>query len=439
MRRRSLILGAAGLSLAGGARAAGRQVVVIGAGLAGLAAATALTGAGAQVTVVEARDRIGGRIWTSGQWSGLPMDLGASWIHGTRGNPLTALADQAGAARVATSYGRSLTLDATGRQADPWAHIERLAVIVDAAREAAAEDQSIAAALQASPDWRALGAEDRRLLDTYLNSTFEQEYGGALSELSAWHGDAGGGFGGPDVLFPGGFGQIPAHLARGLDIRLGQRVTGIDPLPNGLRVRLDSGAIEADHAILTVPLGVLQAGDIALGEPLSPARGQALQTLGMGLLNKCWLRFDRVTWPDDVDWITWIGPGRGIWAEWVSLARGMGAPVLLGFHAADQARALESASDAETTSAAHDALRAMFGSRFPAPIGAQVSRWSQEPFARGAYSFNAVGALPGMRAALSGADWDGRLILAGEATSEDHYGTAHGAFFSGLTAAGLVS
>ena len=87
------------------------------------------------------------------------------------------------------------------------------------------------------------------------------------------------------------------------------------------------------------------------------------------------------------------------------------------------------------TAAAHDALKAMFGNRFPAPIGAQVTRWARDPFAYGAYSFNAVGVTPRTRGALAGLDWDGRLAFAGEATSSDHFGTAHGALLSGRRAA----
>ncbi len=63
-----------------------KDVLIIGAGLAGLAAAKALQQQ--DVVVIEARKRIGGRIWTSSQWSDLSLDLGATWIHSAKGNPL---------------------------------------------------------------------------------------------------------------------------------------------------------------------------------------------------------------------------------------------------------------------------------------------------------------------------------------------------------------
>ena len=193
-----------------------------------------------------------------------------------------------------------------------------------------------------------------------------------------------------------------------------------------------------DHALVTVPLGVLKAGGITFGGELSAKRQAAIDGLGMGLLNKCWLRFDRIAWPDDVDWIEWAGPTPGAWSQWVSLARVAKAPVLLAFHGGDAGRALEQLSDAEIMGQAHEALKSMFGADFPAPIAAQISRWSVDPFAQGAYSFLAPGTSPKTRKALAGADWDGRLLFAGEATEPDYPSTAHGAVLSGRRAAAAI-
>ncbi len=443
MSRRKMLANLAALLAPLPLRAATEQsVLVIGAGIAGLSAARAAMAAGHRVTVIEAKTRIGGRVWTSRLWPDVPADMGASWIHGTKGNPLTALADQAGAARVPTSYGSALTLDAAGQSFDPDMAMARAEALVAKARNAVHDndiDLSLADAVLGSKGWRRADDAERRLVRHFINSTVEQEYGSDWHAASARYFDDGDEFGGGDVLFPGGFEQIASHLAQGLTLRTGAAVTSIGPDGAGVAVTLTNGEVlTADQAIVTLPLGVLQSPLVRFAESLSTERQAAIDGLGMGLLNKCWLRFDRIAWPAEVDWIEWLGPKDGHWAEWVSLAPAMDAPVLLGFNAGAQALEVEALDDAATVDAAHQALRAMFGTAFPAPIGAQITRWSRDPFSVGSYSFNAVGTGAKTRKALRGADWDGRLIFAGEAASHDHPGTVHGALMSGLHAASLV-
>ncbi len=145
-------------------------------------------------------------------------------------------------------------------------------------------------------------------------------------------------------------------------------------------------------------------------------------------------------WPGDVDWIDFLGPVETLWADWTSYLQATGQPLLAAFNAARMADDVEAWDDRTTMASAMEALRAMFGSAVPEPMGAQISRWRKDPHALGAYSFKAVGTSAKDREALFGLDWNGRLSFAGgEATSRDHPATVHGALMTGRAAALALS
>ncbi len=419
------------------------DVIVIGAGAAGLGAARTLVEAGRDVVVLEARDRIAGRAWTSMLWPDLPVDMGASWIHGVRGNPLTTLADKLGLARSETAYARTVAVDAAGQAVDYDRAGRDAARLVRDARAAARDldhDISLQAAVERSAGWTALPTARRKVIRAAIHTRIEHEYSGDWSRLSAWDYDDGHNFPGGDVVLSGGFGQIMDDLARGLIIRRGEIVVSIAPSRDGVSVRTPSASYDAPKVIVTLPLGVLKSGDVRFGAPLAATRQAAIDQLEMGLLNKCWLRFPRAFWPADTDWINFLGHEEdGLdWSEFTSFLRPTGVPLLVGFNAAYPAQRLEMLDDAATVASAMQALRAMFGSAIPDPIGHQISRWHSDAFARGSYSFQPVGTNAKTRRALFGGDWDGRLFFAGEATSHDHPGTVHGALMTGRAAAALA-
>lgn len=416
------------------------SVLVIGAGLAGLAAARVLQDAGLKAIVLEARDRIGGRIWTSHEWPDMPMDLGASWVHGVEGNPLTELADQVGAQRISTTYDSSLWLSETGERLKLNGQFAAAEALLEQAREeidSGESDLSLAQAVRGSRLYAQAGPDQRRFLRKWVNCSVEHEYAADWEHISAWYYDEDDeDMPGGDVLFPDGFTQLLRPLAEGLDIRTGAQVRHISPAGKGASVALADGAsMQADHVICTLPLGVLQSGQVSFGEALAKSRQRAIGTLRSGLLNKTILRFERICWPAEEQWLQWMTPRGEFWGEWINLATVADLPVLMGFNAGAEAADVEQLDDAATIASAHEALKAMFGTQFPAPVAGLVTRWGKDDLAAGSYSYNAIGTQPKTRKKLAGADWDGALIFAGEAASNRFFGSAHGAVMSGRKAA----
>ncbi len=419
------------------ARDAGRtsfDVIVVGAGVAGLAAARALADQGVDVVVVEARDRIGGRVHTD-RSLGVALDLGASWIHGITGNPVAARAAEYGMKTAPTSYDSATLYGADGkRRTDEGAIEQRFDAIlrrIDEQREDLDADGSLGEALR--DEVARLPAGQRAEMMFAINAVIEQEYAASVDDLSLWYWDSDEGGKGGDVLFPDGYDALPRGLAAGIDVRLGHEVTQIA----GGRVTTSNGVLEAERVIVTLPLGVLQAGKVAFDPPLPAAHRAAIDRLGMGVLDKCYLKFEEPFWQDDAtDWIGRISPQPGEWSEYLNLHHILGAPVLLAFNAADAARALEPLDDRRTIDAALAALRTCYGAKVTTPTGAVITRWAADPHALGSYSYLRPGATPKDREALAAAA--GVVHFAGEHTVTDFPSTVHGAYASGLRAADEV-
>lgn len=420
------------------ARSGDADVIVVGAGVSGLAAARDLRRGGRRVIVLEARDRIGGRVHTSRAWADLPVDLGASWIHGSSGNPLTRIAREIGAPTTATRYS-SYTLYGSGDQ-DPEAGLDAMRRRIHAILrrgQRAGRDRTVWRTVADGLGWATLSQRERTLAMSVLSGEIEMEYGGALRDTSTWWFDAGAGLSGPDLLLPDGYDAIPRHLAQGLDIRTSQVVRRVNHGGPSVVVTTDQGSFRARHVILTVPLGVLQAGSIEIVPAFAPRTARAVSALGMGLLDKCVLRFAERFWPSRSDWIELLPEPAREWTEWVDLSRVSGEPVLMGFAAADGARRWESRTDAAIVASALGALTRALPVTVPQPVAAQVTRWGRDPYSYGSYSFYALGSGPNLRDQLA-RPVSARLLLAGEATDRRHFATVRGAYRSGRRAAAAL-
>lgn len=414
------------------------DVLVLGAGIAGLAAARKLTDKGLSVIVLEARNRIGGRLWTDSSL-GPPLDLGASWIHGVNGNPIAKLAKDFGIKTVPTDGENAVEFTADGSELPNGEWEEMEALFEDIYEEVAEmqdstdEDMSLQAAFDQVVASRGLSDEDLHRLNYYVHIVTALEYGADAKDLSLWWWDQDAELGGEEVIFPGGYNQISDRLAEGLDIRLGEIVKVVRYGSEGVEVETSQGNYVADQAVVTFPLGVLKRASVKFEPPLPESKQNSIERLGMGVLNKVYLKFPEAFWDEDFETISYVGERLGEWCDWLNFLPFTGEPVLMAFHGGEKGFALEELSDNEIVAGAMQTLRVMFGDEIPEPEGVLITRWGQDPFSFGAYSH-----IPPF---ASGEDYDtlaepvdGVLFFAGEATSREYPSTVHGAYLSGVRA-----
>jgi len=362
------------------------SIAVIGAGAAGLAAARALADRGFQVVVLEARDRIGGRIWTDRKW-GVPVDLGVSFINGSNANPVAELAAHLGLRTAPYQSARSCVFDAKGRRlndetvAAASAHVYRARALAAADAEKLVEDRSIADWIRGAEADLAL-AEPQASVVRWMLSSYTLFEGEELDALSLRHIAYGETFTGDPLVLPDGFDQLMRELARNLDIRTSSVVRRIEIGPTTVRVAMDGGSLDADRVLVTVPLGVLKARSIEFSPDLPKDKLAAVESLGVSALNKLALRFEQPFWPSDREFLGRDSPSPGDFPEFFNCAPHTGIPVLIGFYGARFGRELERESDTTIAERGMHALRSMFGSSVPDPVSFSSTRWSADPFSR---------------------------------------------------------
>ena len=341
-----------------------RSAIVIGAGIAGAAAVRSLADAGARVTVIEARNRIGGRIDSNRSW-GVPVELGAAWIHGTGGNPLVPLARDAGLRLVPTDYDDAVARDTvTGRRSAEaerrWGRLDGLMGQL----EEAWPPRSMSVATWLDREGWSSGRFDSWAAQVEIT----QEYALDPTRLGVRATEEGAAYRGGDVLVAGGYARIPAELLDGVDVRLRSAVTAVTATDSGARVRLASGQVlTADVVVVAVPLALLRAGKPTI-DPMPAAVKRAMRSLVTGTFEKVVLRYDEQWWGDrQVYGIVGGGaPGAPAgsaaslrWTEFYSLTRVLGFPALVGFAGGSSARA-RPRSDAACVAEARAALAAAF-------------------------------------------------------------------------------
>lgn len=420
------------------------SVIVIGAGVAGLGCARELVRLGyaaTDIVVLEARARIGGRVW-SDERLGFPVDLGASWIMGHAHNPLSDVARAAGAALVPTDWD-SLAAYRKGKRVsggdlDEIAEeYEELLGEIEKLGRSLSSDITIAAAIDRVLEGEKLSPAERHALD-FAFSMLAIDAAANMDELGVRGQEPDKSLGAEDALVRGGYGLVPKQLASGLAIRTEHVVTRIQHGPSGVIVETDKGRFEAARCVVSLPLGVLQSGRVTFSPDLPDDKRAVISGLRMGTFDKVVLVMPRRVVPLNTDLLGRMGDDPARFPLFINIEKLSGRPALIGVVVGKLARALEPKSDAEIVGEAMRSLREMLGAGTPDPISSTVVRWSADPFAGGSYSYVPVGAWESDRDTLA-APVDDRLFFCGEATIRNYAGTVHGAFMSGLRAAARLA
>ena len=431
------------------------QVVIVGAGAAGLAAGRALREAGVPFVILEARARIGGRIFTEHP-RGLvvPVELGAEFTHG-EAEEVFELAEEHGlklediaGRRFSAGGGKLRVLD------DFWERLDRVMRRLDEKRE---PDRTFADALARN---RSLAPEDRALAIQYVEG-FHAANPRIISERALAEGGSPRG----DVRerrigrVMDGYGSIVDVLAKGLRhrIRLRAVVKTIQWKPGAVRVRLTNGEVLRGRAVIvTVPVGVLAAPAGARGaiefDPPLPSKESAVASMSMGGVMRIGLRFDEPFWAshrfaaavaeERLDTMSFLhGTSDVPFPVWWTTYP-VRSPLLVAWCGGPKSFELSGKlkGDVET-----DALRSL-SELLPVTVArlrkhlvtSHAHDWISDPFSRGAYSYARVGGDDASR--RLGRPVEETVYFAGEAADvEGRTGTVHGAIATGQRVAGLIS
>lgn len=402
------------------------DVIVIGAGVAGLAAASRLRKSGKKVVVLEARNRFGGRVHTIRE-HGAVVEAGAEFIHGEQAAtwPLVRSAHLTFDDWDAPFPASSRTFRESGRERIDSPELSvAVARITKAVYAYEGPDISVKDLVDMLDESGEAKEFAKRKLGTYEATDAER-----LSAKGIAHIDRQSTNEGHNFRIPEGYDRVIEKLTEGIDIRYKKEVVEVVWEEKKVEVHcLDGELFSASCVVHTLPLGVLKSKIVKFTPELTQDFTNAVDVLGFGNSTKLtlWLKEPLPSFR--------IADTKGIIGKFWQRAFGE-QPVLVGFSGGQGADKLTAmGEDAAIRAGIDDAVEAFGDSLRTNIIHARHFSWSDDPFARGSYSYPALGSSGAHDILIK--PIRGTVFYAGEAAhNQGESGTVHGAYESGLRAA----
>ncbi|XP_075584343.1 lysine-specific histone demethylase 2 isoform X3 [Pelecanus crispus] len=438
-----------------------KSVIIVGAGAAGLAAARQLHNFGIKVIILEAKDRIGGRVWDDKTFKGVTVGRGAQIVNGCVNNPMALMCEQLGIKMHKLGEKCDLIQEG-GRITDPTIdkrmdfHFNAILDVVSEWRKDKSQHQDVPLGEKIQEIYKAFIQEsgiqfselEEKVLQFHL-SNLEYACGSNLSQVSArsWdHNEFFAQFAGDHTLLTVGYSTVIDKLAEGLDIRLNFPVQSIDYSGEEVQVTTADGTVWTTQKVLvTVPLALLQKNAIQFNPPLSEKKIKAINSLGAGIIEKIALQFPYRFWDSKIqgaDFFGHVPPNssqRGLFSVFYDMDPEGKQSILMSVVTGDAVTTIKNLDDKQVLQQCMTVLRELFKEQeVPDPVKFFVTRWSKDPWLQMAYSFVKTGG-SGEAYDIIAEDIQGKIFFAGEATNRHFPQTVTGAYLSGVREASKIA
>jgi monoamine oxidase len=414
------------------------NVIVIGAGVSGLAAARALRKKGYSPVVLEARERIGGRIWTDRSFAGIPIEFGAEFVHGDGAITWSYIKDAGLSTRLCCDYHSQ----AYEHPVDGILSYEEICKKPDFARVFEIEGRDMAAydpvrGDTSLRDWiKGLNLDGparefvlRFLAHQYLTEPEHIGIADLAHEERVYH------QGDDDFSVVGGYDSLVHFMATGLDVRTNTPVRSVKRVNGEVELQTDGGILKASKVILTIPPSLLAESCICFEPDLPADKRAALHAVRTAPGTKIHLQFTKKFWNPQFNAYFSLGNISMWWCPQASIEHPT-IHVLTGLVGGLQASAFSGLTEEGVLARSLQELCRLFKSTEPYNcfVKGKCISWMDDPWSKGGYTYVPPSAY-GVRQALA-RSVDDTLFFAGDATVTDsNPSTVHGAISTGLRAA----
>lgn len=438
------------------------KVIIIGAGMAGLGAANELKSNGFDVLILESNSEkfVGGRVITENDshTQYIPLDLHASFISGTFGNPIAELAQKYNSTIIQTGN-NSTYYDDVGLIRDSqisnnlnnvWSNFTNW---LDTYR-VNKTDESLQIAINQFND--TLSENEKKIFSFEVSSNIGNVYADDPKYISLLYWDKIGYIvGGPSAnqsVFSNGYANIPKHLANDLGegfIQYNTLVTKVSYNQKGVQVDTQGGpSYYGKYVICTIPTYLLQGDNpsIKFDPALPQDKTNAINNMRMGTLSQTYILFNKNAMPENfwnstTDYISYIPPmsETGHWTLFMNIYKYKHQPILLAWNYGDYARQMVAEPEYHIKQDLSNIFKIMNGSNnFDTKSITILYKGETEDYSTSPVGFKVPNDFDMLASPVADSNGINRVFFAGEATTWHYPATTHGAFLTGLREANRV-